>query len=252
MNLVDVHAHLDFPEFEDLKPFISRAEEAGVKKIIANGVNPKSNRKVLELSKKYDLVNPALGLYPDDIYTFSLEELNQEINWIKKNKPVAFGEVGLDHKFLADEKKIDWKKSLQKQIFQRFIEISEKTKKPLIIHSRKAEKEVLDMLDSSNVKNPILHCFMGKKKLVKRAADSGYIFSVLPIVDRLQQIRELVKYTNINQLLTETDAPYMSPNEKINEPANVMVAVKEIAKLKGFDVEETANSIFMNYKKIFK
>lgn len=251
MKLVDVHSHLDFPDYsKDLNEVLERAKKKGVKSIIANGINPESNRKTLDIAKKYSFVKPALGLYPDDVYDYKDEEIDGEIDFIKKNKEfVALGEVGLDGKF-SDEKNVDEKKRRQREVFQKFIELSEKTKKPLIIHSRKAELDVIEMLESSNVKNPVLHAFMGRKKYVQRAADNGYNFSILPIITKLQQLQQLVEYTNINQLLTETDSPYMNPTGERNEPSNVSLAVNKIAELKGFEKEEVANNIFMNYQRL--
>ena len=253
MKLVDVHIHLDFPEYEnDLDDVVKKAKEESVSKIIANGVNKVSNRKVLEISKKYDIVEPALGFYPADVYPFSEEELDGEIDFIKKNKEcVGYGEVGLDNKF-GNEKKVEDKKKKQRGVFEKFVELSEKTRKPLIIHSRKAELEVLEMLESSSLKNPVLHCFMGKKKLVHRAADNGFNLSVLPMVTKLQQIQELVEYTDLNQLLTETDGPYMHPDNVRNTPESVLLGVKKIAEIKKVSEEEVADNIFSNYKKLFK
>lgn len=254
LNLVDVHAHFDLGEYdEDLPEVLADCKKVGVKAIIINGVHKESNRKVLELAKKYDILKPALGYYPVHVAEDPREKVKEELEFIRKNKEmVAIGEVGLDYKFGDDNPHGDKHKELQKKVFQKFIEISEKTKKPLIIHSRKAELDVIEMLESSTLKNPVMHCFSGKKKLVQRIADNGWNFSVPVIVTKLQQFQEMVKYTNISQLLTETDSPYLGliPGKR-NTPANVLWGIKEIAKIKGFTEEETANNIFMNYQKLF-
>ncbi len=252
MLYADVHTHLDFPDYSnDLKEVIQRASEKGVKRIIANGVNPSSNKKVLELAKNYDVVKPALGFYPTDSLEYSEKEIDEEFEKIRKNKDlVGFGEVGLDYKYLP-ERNFEEAKKKQKILFQRFIELSEKTRKPLIIHSRKAELDILEMLESSSLKNPVLHCFMAKKKLVQRASDNGYYLSVLPIINKLQQIRDLVSLVSLKQLLTETDSPYMSPFGGRNEPSNVLLCVKEIASIKKLEEEEVANNLYMNYRKVF-
>jgi len=254
LNLVDVHAHFDLGEYdEDMPEVLADCKEKGVKVIIINGVHKDSNRKVLELAKKYDLLKPALGYYPVHVAEDSWEKVEEELEFIKKNKEmIAIGEVGLDYKFGDDNPPGDKHKIVQKKAFQRFIEISEKTKKPLIIHSRKAELDIIEALESSTLKNPVMHCFSGKKKLMQRAADNGWNFSIPVIVTKLQQFQEMVEYININQLLTETDSPYLGiiPGKR-NTPANVLWGVKEIAKIKGFTEEETANSIFMNYQRLF-
>jgi len=254
MRYADVHAHFDFGEYdEDLLQVINDCKEAGVKAIILNGVNKESNRKVLDLAKKFDIFKPALGYYPVHVAEDPLEKVEEEIEFIRKNKEkVAIGEVGLDYKFEDVNSSVDKTKSLQKKAFEKIIEVSEKTKKPLIIHSRKAELDVIEMLESSTLKNPVLHCFLGKKKLWQRATDNNYNFSIPVIITKLQQLQELVQYANINQLLTETDSPYLAPipGER-NTPANVSITAKKISEIKGFTEEETANNLFMNYQRLF-
>ena len=124
--------------------------------------------------------------------------------------------------------------------------------KPMIVHSRKAEQQVIDILESSKVKDVVLHCFSGKKKLVKKGVDLGYMFGVPATVVRNSQFQMNVELIPITQLLTETDAPYLSPvaGERC-EPRDVLGAVKKIAELKGMDEEEVGNSVFMNYQRLF-
>ena len=154
-----------------------------------------------------------------------LTDVDEELKWIVKNKEkcVAIGEVGLDYKFGKGKEK------QQKKVFQKVIEAVEKIKKPIIVHSRKAEFDIIDMLESSKIKNIVLHCFCGRKHLVKRAADNGCNFSIPPIVVKLQQFQLMAELVNINQLLTETDAPYLSPYPgQRNEPAFVIETIKKI------------------------
>jgi len=251
MLLVDVHAHLDLKEFDsDLDEVINRAKTAGIKVIINNGLNPESNRKTLELSKKYEILKPALGLYPDDAIKLTQEQIRDEINFIKRNKDkiIAIGEVGLDYKYCKEKKN----QKFQKEIFLKIINLSKKINKPLIIHSRKAESDVIDMLENSDAKKAILHCFSGKLKLIKKAAELGYYFSVPTNVVRSSQFQKLVEIVDINQILTETDSPYLSPYKgRRNEPAFIIETIKKIAEIKNITINETANNIFMNYQKVF-
>jgi len=264
MRLVDVHTHLDHEKFkEDLDEVIDRAKKAGVKHVITSGVNSITNRNILEISNKYDIVHPSFGLYPIDALAKEIEQgessgltrdlvafdVDKEIEWIiqNKNKCVAIGEVGMDFNFGREfEKK-------QKENFEKVISMVEKIKKPIIVHTRKAEIEVVEMLETSKIKNIILHCFCGRKNLVKRAADNGWNFSIPPIIVRLQQFQIMAELVNINQLLTETDAPYLSPYPgKRNESSYVVETIKKIAEIKKFETEEVANNIFMNYQRIFE
>ncbi len=251
MLLVDVHAHLDLKEFDsDLDDVIKRAEKAGVKAIISNGINPESNRKTLELSKKYKIIKPALGLYPDDAIKLTEKQIQDELNFIEKNKDkiIAIGEVGLDYKYCKKKKD----QELQKEIFLKIINLSKKINKPLIVHSRKAEPDVIDILKNSCAKKVILHCFSGKLKLIKKAAELGYYFSVPTNIIRAEQFQKMVETVDINQILTETDAPFLSPfKEKRNEPMFINQTIKKIAEIKLMNKEEVANNIFMNYQKVF-
>jgi TatD DNase family protein len=255
---VDVHAHLDFEEYEnDLDEVLEDCKARGVRAIIVNGTTPESNRKVLALAEKHELLKPALGFYPTHVVENKWEAVEAELDFILHNRhKVALGEVGLDYKFGEENKTPhlahEEQKKMMKKAFLKFIEISEKTKKPLIVHSRKAEEDVIEMLESSSLKNPVMHCFSGKRRLVQRAADNGWNFSIPVTVIKLQQFQELAQYVNINNLLTETDSPYLgpTPGEK-NTPANVALAVKKIAELKKFEEEELANNIFMNYQRLF-
>jgi TatD DNase family protein len=261
--LVDCHCHLDFDYFEDkLDKVIENAIKNNVKIIITNGLNSESNIKSLEIAKKYKIVKSAFGFYPfnnsdpaDQKFYKPLKERRQEfketIKFIKKNKDecIAIGEVGLDFKNVTDEKE----KEEQINNFKEIIKLSEKLKKPLIVHTRKAEEECLDLLDKSTNNKIILHCFSGKKKLVIRALkDKKYYFSIPTNVVKSQQFQEIVKLANLSQILTETDAPFLGPVKgEYNEPANIIYSIKKIAELKLMDVQELTNVIFMNYQKIF-
>lgn len=252
MILVDTHAHLD--RYKDLDPIIERAKQAGLKAIISCGVDKNTNRQVLEIAKKDSIIRPAMGIYPIDALGEErgadiIFDIDEEIEFILKNKDkiTAIGECGLDYFNGKDKER-------QKQVFLKLIEAAKKMDKPLSIHSRKAEKDVVDILESSSLKKKqiIMHCFSGKKGLIKKVSDNGWNFSIPTNIVRAENFQSLVRNINISQLLTETDAPWLSPfKDKPNEPAFVLESVKEIAKQKNMDVEETANNIFMNYQRIF-
>ncbi len=266
MILADVHAHLDHAKFNGiLDKVIDNAKKAGVKAIITSGVNSATNKIALQLQEKYfDIVKASFGLYPIDALAKELEgsesgsfvrdvekvDVDDQLKWMEKNKDkcVSIGEVGLDYHWIKD------KQTEMKAVFQKVIALVEKIKKPIIVHTRKAEQDCVDMLESSKIspRKIVLHCFSGSKKLIKRASDNGWNFSIPPVIVRLQHFQMMAEMVSISQLLTETDAPYLSPYpEKTNEPAYVAETVKKIAEIKGFDANETANSIFMNYQDIF-
>jgi TatD DNase family protein len=244
---VDVHCHLDNEYFEDkLDGVIERARKAGVISIITAGTNPESNKSVLRIAEKYDVVKAALGAYPLDILELKFD-LDKEIEFIRQSqhKIIAISEVGLDFKFVKD------KNEEQTNNFKKIIALAEEIKKPLIVHSRKAEKECIDLL--RHVKVPvILHSFGGNKKLIQEAADLNFYFSVPPVIMRLQHFETLVTMVNINQLLTETDAPWLGPRrDEKNEPAFVTETIVKIAELKQLTVAETKKNIYLNYTRVF-
>lgn len=265
MNLIDVHCHLNHDLFKkDLDQVLERAKKAGFKAILCSGVNPVANQEVLALAKKYPIVRASLGIYPIDALGLSEAEiglprqtvpidLEEEFKFIEKNKNlvIAIGEVGMDF-YWADKEK-----TYQQQAdnFRKIIRFAIKLKKPLVIHSRKAEQECLEILEQE-VKNkeiPVVnHCFSGKKGLIRKAAELGHYFSIPPNILRSHSFQTLVKMVPLNQLLTETDAPYLSPYpEQRNEPAFVVETIKKIAEIKGLSEREVADKIWQNYCKVF-
>jgi len=251
--LIDTHCHLDFKGLvERLDEVIENAKKAGLKAIITSGITPQTNKQVLEIASEYDIVKPSFGLYPmDALEREGIEknqfDVDQELEFWQKNKDkfISIGEVGLDYKNGKD-------KVMQKSVFEKILETAKKLNKPVIIHSRKAELDALDILESSGIKKVIMHCFSGRKHLVKRAYDLGYYFSIPTNVVRLQQFQDMAREIDINHLFCETDAPFLSPfKDKINEPAFVFESYKKIAEIKGMTLEEVEKNIWMNFEKLF-
>ncbi|MBN1385934.1 TatD family hydrolase [Candidatus Woesearchaeota archaeon] len=249
MMYVDVHCHLDDAKFEGkIESVIERARKAGVKAIINNGTNYASNQETLAICGKYEIVKAALGFYPLECKDMTDAQIDDDIGFIRKQKDriIAIGEVGLDY---------HWDTSFvekQKQLFSRIIELSEKIKKPLIIHTRKAEKDAFEMLQSSRIKKADFHCYGGSLKLAKKIFDAGYHFSIPPSIVRDKHFQDLAKTIPASHLMTETDAPYLGPEKnKLNEPAFAVDGAKKIAELKGSTQEDMMNELFMTYQRFF-
>ena len=266
MKLVDVHCHLNHDLFKnDLDKVLQRAEKAGLKALLVSGVNPVANREVLELAKKHDLIKASLGIYPIDALGLAEEEiglprqtipinLDEEFKFIEENKKdvLAIGEVGMDFHWADKEKTY----KQQAENFRKIIKFAIKIKKPVVIHSRKAERECIDVLEEE-IKNQeifvVNHCFSGKKSQIRRAAELGHYFSIPPNIIRSHSFQTLVKMVDLSQLLTETDAPYLSPyKDKRNEPAFVVETIKKISEIKEISEKEVANQIWQNYRKVFR
>jgi TatD DNase family protein len=244
---IDVHCHLDF--CEKIEELINNAKSEGVEIIVAQGVGPNSNRKVLEYSKKFQSVKAALGLYPIDALKLSDKEVEDEIKFIRDSKEdiLAIGEVGLD--FKEDEKEHE----RQTRIFTKIVNLSNDIGKPLIIHSRKAEKETIELLKKLEAKKVIMHCFSGKKSLINEIIIRGWNLTVPTNVKFSEHFQLICKICPIEQLFCETDSPYLHPNKGWpNEPSNVVESYKEIAKIKNITVDEVKEKIYDNYVKLFE
>jgi len=239
---IDVHTHLTDKAFDyDRKDVIERS---GCVALINNGYTFSDNRETLALAKQFSIVKVALGLHPSETSHLSQKDIDAEIAWIAKQTFVAIGEIGLDFTYDGHEKQI--------VSFKKFIQLALKKNIPMIIHSRKAEKEVIAILEEMKAKKVILHCFTGKLKLAERAEALGYSFSIPPLVNHSHQFQDLVRIVSIMKLLTETDAPFLSPKRgERNEPAYVQIAVKKIAEIKGMDAKEVEHAIFANYQRLF-
>ena len=241
--LIDIHAHLDFDRFSnDLDPVINKFN--GI--IIQNSVNLESMKKTLEISKKYKNVKAALGVYPLHCMEISEKELDEQIEFIKKNKDkiIALGEIGLDFKESQE-------REIQIRNLKKFISLSEEIKKPMIIHSRKAESEVLEVLKNTK-SNVILHYFCGNAELIKKALEYGFYFSVPTNISTNKHLKRLVKLIPLDRLFTETDCPYLSPVQgQRNEPINVKFTIKKISEIKNISENEVEEQIYRNYLKIF-
>lgn len=254
MILIDAHAHLDFDNYnDDLPALMPRWQQAGVKAIIVNGVHPASNRKILGLARQYPIIKPALGYYPTHVLEASEEAFDKELAFIEKSSPIALGEVGLDYKISDENPFGDEKAGEMRRAFGKVIALAERKRLPLIVHSRKAEQDTVDMLESSHAKKVVMHCFMGKRSLVKRIIDHGWTTSIPCIINRTVQFQEMAALQDLSRILTETDAPYLSPYPDIrrNEPPFVIETIRRIAEIKKLDQEEVAFNIYKNYQQMF-
>ncbi len=253
MKLVDVHCHLDEEFFkDDIDEVIENAKKHKVNFIVPAGVNPETNRYILKIREKYpNVIYPALGIYPPDALTKETGkpqqfDVDEEIKFILKNKENVFaiGEVGMDFKNGTQED--------QEPIFRKMIELAIKLDKPLVVHSRKAEEQVINILEEYDFKRIIMHCFSGKQSLVKRIRKNSWWFSIPTNIVRDEHFQRIVKETPISQLLTETDAPFLSPfKDKKNEPAFVTETIKKIADIKKLNHVDVINLIWKNTKYVF-
>lgn len=247
MQFIDTHCHLDFPDYDEDRPaVIERAQIAGCKAIICNGIDQASNEKIIALAKKYAIIKASLGYYPSHLADVSEEEFSFALDFIRANTPVSLGEIGLDYKEVEETDR-----ALVEKRFLQLLDLAEELDLPVIIHSRKAEERCIELLENKKLK-VIMHCFSGKKRLVERVAKNGWTFSIPATVVRTEHFQNIIHNYPLSQIVTETDGPYLSPfRDKRNEPAFIIESIKKIAEIKGMTSEEVGNQIFMNYQKLF-
>lgn len=252
MVYVDLHAHMDFNSFDNDRDII--LEKMKENKIIAlsntlNRENYEYTKKLYEKNK--DIIKVCPGLYPQDSENISDEDFNSYMKLIEKEKDeiIAIGEIGLDRHHTKDEKL--WE--VQEKRFRQIIELGIKIDKPLIIHTRKAEERVLEILDEYvkkyNFRKFDLHCFTGKKKLINQIKELGIYCSIPYAVKKTESFQILVSQLPIRQILVETDSPFLHPDKERNTPLSVPFIYEEIAKIKGYDAKEIETIIYRNYMK---
>lgn len=237
MGLHDIHAHLTDPRLAaDEAGVLERARAAGVTTIVSNGLHPADNQAVWELSQRTDLVKPAFGLYPVQAVLPEMRELNvdypsdveidveQAIAWVEAHVEdcVAVGEIGLDHYWVPEPL---W--DLQEQRFRRLVQLAMDADKPIIVHSRKAERRTFEVLKELGIQRVDWHCYSSKVNLGKQIAEHGHWLSIPANVQRAENFTRLLQTARRDRLLLETDCPYLGPDrDALNEPGNVRITVE--------------------------
>ena len=260
---VDVHTHLTHEDFaSDLEAVISRAHAAGLQSIVVNGLEPKSNRMILEMAQKFPIVRSALGIYPldavceqipDDFpFEVPIFDVRSEIRFIREQASLgaltAIGECGLDGYYLGEAHLAG-----QEAVFESLIEVALEFNLPLIIHTRKCEKRAGEILAAHGVKKVNFHCFTGRSALAKEYAEHyGWYFSIPANCSVNEGFQKMMKILPPELILTETDAPYLAPvRGQRNEPANVVATVRMLAKIRGWTFEQATDQVFQNYLSLF-
>lgn len=245
MKPVDAHCHLDFDQFdEDRKEVISRAKEK-LEFVVNAGSNISHNKATLELSEKYSgFVLPALGLHP--CYTDNFDDLEEIKDQIKKHDPVAVGEIGLDHHHVKE----DEIREKQEEVFRELLELAEELQKPVVVHSRDAEKKAVEIIKEYSLPEVMLHCFNGTPELAKDAAEAGMTVGVTTQVLYSTRVENIVKVLDIDQLMLETDSPYLYRGDR-NEPVNVTESAEKISEIKSVEYEEVVQKTSLNAERIF-
>uniref|UniRef100_A0A7S1U5L7 TatD related DNase n=1 Tax=Phaeomonas parva TaxID=124430 RepID=A0A7S1U5L7_9STRA len=268
-SYVDAHTHLVHRKFDkgEGAAAAERAAAVGVSSIMVNGLRPENNREVLEFCAQHKNALPCCGIYPLDacsnvitpeLWSHDFDppepfDVDAEVDWIREQAKAgtiaAIGEVGIDAYYMNDPVTM----AEQERVLHRLIDVALETDLALILHTRKAEARIFEMLQERGVKKAVFHCYMGKLKLGKRIAEAGYYISIPSAVARPHDtFVQMATRIPLERILTETDAPYMGPDKgERNEPATVPRAVAKIAEVRGVSVEEAAAQIQRNFRTVF-
>ncbi|WP_303372521.1 TatD family hydrolase [Methanobrevibacter sp.] len=247
--IIDTHCHIYNSEMENAEEIIKESARNDIH-IILNGTDPLSNKEVLELSDKYENVHAALGYF----YSFADEITDEDIFLLDKqlnnDNVIAVGEIGLDYYHTKDNKDI------QKELFEKMLNLAHKHSLPVIVHSRKSMQDTFDILKKHDVVGSI-HCYQGSAEMAQEFIKLGFYMGIGgPIThNNNKKIRKMLKKIDIGHVLVETDSPYMAPEEKrgeINTSLNLKYVVRKIAEELDMNEDEVVKITTENAKRLFK
>lgn len=245
---VDTHCHLYRSYYEDLDDVIEQIKESEIYRVINNGCDKNSNIEVLELVGKYDLMYGALGIHPESANEYTQEDLDYIEEHIKDKKIVAIGEIGLDYYWVKDNK------DKQKELFEYQLKLAEKYNIPVIIHSREATQDTIDILKKYKVKG-IIHSFSGSYEVAQIYIKMGFLLGINGVITfKNCNLKDVIEKIDVSNIVLETDSPYLTPvpnRGKRNDPTKVMDIAKFIADIKGITLEELSKEINGNLSKVF-
>lgn len=247
--IIDTHAHLNIKEFQvNLEEVLARSRQNGVNNVIVIGMDEESNKIAIKLTKEHEMLFATVGVHPgyvDDETTEHLMELAKDDN------VVAIGECGID---------LYWRKDnleLQKKIFIEQIELSLKTKLPLVIHIRNSFEEAYQcLLPYKGKVKGVFHCFSSSLDDAKRVIELGFYIGIGGPVTfkKAEELKKIVKEIDLKHLVVETDSPYLAPmpyRGKKNEPAYTKYIVSKIAELKEISIEQVCRQTTNNAELLF-
>lgn len=251
--IFDSHAHYDDDAFkEDREELLQGMEAAGVKAIVNVSATFESIETTFDLTQKYPFIYGTVGVHPDEIGVLDEEKFQYLREQSKREKIVAIGEIGLDYY---------WDKEgheLQKEWFLRQLRLAKELKKPVIIHSREACADTLELMkqEHSEELSAVIHCFSYPVEIAREYLSMGYYLGIGGVLTfkNAKKLKEVVAEAPIERLLLETDAPYLSPvpyRGKRNDSRNLSYVAEEIAKIKGLSVEEVFQITYKNAMKFY-
>ncbi|PIR34616.1 MAG: LuxR family transcriptional regulator [Alphaproteobacteria bacterium CG11_big_fil_rev_8_21_14_0_20_44_7] len=248
--LIDSHCHLNFPDFkDDLDEVIKNAGNNGVSQMLSICTKLSEYEEIKQIAANYDNVFCTVGVHPHEAENHAEVKAENLVALANYDKCIGLGETGLDYFYENSPREI------QKNLFLEHIKAAQETDLPVIIHTRSADEDTIDIINTQNFRG-LLHCFSTDYKVAESALDNGLYISISGIVTfkKAEELREAVKKIPLERLLVETDAPYLAPipmRGKRNEPAFTKHTAEFVAELKGVSFEELARITTKNFYTLF-
>ena len=252
--MIDSHCHLDHePLFGNLKEVIKRSKNVGIEKILTICTTLKSFENIIEIISKDEIIYGTFGIHPHETINDVVLK-KQIVDSIKKyDKIIGIGETGLDFYYNNSDKRS------QITSFEEHIKAAIELKKPLIVHSRNAEKETFEILNNFNNKDLkiLMHCFTGSKKFAEKLLKLNSYFSASGIITfkNSNELQDTFKFLPLDKLLIETDSPFLAPTPnrgKKNEPSFIKFTAAKLADLKDISNIELISKTTENFNKLFR
>lgn len=251
-KLIDTHTHLYFDQYEsDLDAVIGRAHGADIIAMLIVGIDYETSLQAVRTAEHYNSIYAAVGIHPHDAKKMTDEQFEQCRELLQHPKVVAIGEVGLDYHYDYSPRDV------QRRVFRRFLDLSLETEKPLIIHTREADEDILSLIRSRSKHNwnGVFHCFSGDIEMGETVIDMGFHISFTGnITFKRSRSVEVARALPINRLMIETDCPFMAPvpkRGKRNEPAFVQYIAAKLAETKEISINEVASVTTKNAISLF-
>ena len=253
--IFETHAHYDDEAFaQDRENLLASMQEHGIGYIVNACASIESLKDTEELMEKYPFVYGAFGIHPDDAEKMTEETLEEIRRLSRLPKAVAIGEIGLDYYWHKEEHEHE----IQKKMFLAQMEIAREEKLPFMVHSRDAAKDTLDLVKDcmkGGMYGGIIHCFSYGKEMAREYLDMGLYLGIGGVVTfkNAKKLKEVVAYAPLEQLVLETDSPYLSPEPnrgKCNSSLNLPYVAEAIAQIKGCSEEEVIAVTEENAKKL--
>ncbi len=246
--LLDTHVHL--ASFNNIAEIIENAKKNQINAIIAVGGNLESSIKTLEIAQQYPgYVFPGIGLHPSEILKEKIQE-NLRLIKEKSSEAVCIGEIGLDYSYSFAQREEN--RELQRKFFKELLIVARNVELPVSLHSRSAYSDSLQLLLKYGPERAVFHWYDGPIDLLQEILDEGFYVSATPALEYSKEHRLVFENTPLDRILVETDSPiYLRSLKRRSEPSDVLLTIKELALLKGQDLEETIKVTGNNALKLF-